>query len=60
MAINTIQQRNHKDFVLVVRKIQSEYLKKGKNPPSYPKITKMLAKKIIESELLKNEIIIIQ
>ena len=60
MAINTTQQRNHKDFVIIVRKIQSAYASKGKNPPSYPKITKMLAKKIIESDILKNEVILIK
>ena len=57
--VNTIQQRNHDDFVKLVYNIQAAYLKRGKRL-SYPKITKLLAKKIKESKLLENEIIFIK
>ena len=41
----------------LINQIRARYLLEGKNPPSITRITAMIAKKINQEELLKDEII---
>ena len=49
--------RVSKEMHMLINKIRAKYLLEGKRPPSIPKITEMIAKKINYEELLRNEFI---
>ena len=49
--------RVSKEMKMLINRIRAKYLLEGKIPPSIPKITEMIAKKINYEELLKNEFV---